>query len=142
MLHQHIREGFVTELKVEGSSMFPTIQQSQNVKIQPLETCLKINGIYLYNFRYKIIVHRLLKIDGNNCIFIGDNTSTIHHIRKDEILAKAQLDENRKYDQFVLLINRIFFNEKRNNILLNSIRTKLIRLSYLFTHWGKNERKI
>ncbi len=136
-LKKHIKDGIIDELRVEGNSMYPTIKNNQNIKILPKENELVPGKLYIFNYRSKIIIHRLLKKQNNNCIFIGDNTSNIHHIKNDEILGMAKIQENRYFVLSVMLLNSFFYNKRTDSFIMNRIRTKIIRLIYLFTHWGK-----
>lgn len=138
----HIKNGVISKLTTNGNSMFPTILNNETVEISPISSTLSPGKLYLFNYRSNIIIHRLLKFDETNCIFIGDNTSTIHKVSIKDVIGKAEKIENWVYNIVVRTLNKILVTKSYEAIRLNFLRIKLIRLAFLITHRGKYERKI
>lgn len=85
-----IESGKSIELKVKGSSMHPFLINNQHkvVLVPYKREYLHIGAIFLYVYKGKHLLHRLVSINGENLILSGDNMPhTKEIIREEHIIA-------------------------------------------------------
>lgn len=78
-------------LTVTGCSMLPMLRQYRDaVQLIPIEGKLKPGDIALYrrdSGRY--VLHRVIKITGEEYLFCGDNQATLEPVRQEQLIASV-----------------------------------------------------
>lgn len=84
-------------IKPKGTSMFPTIRGKNTVvKIDAIKEPVKVYDVVVYKRENNsLIMHRILKIDGDNCTCCGDNQWFIENISQKQIIGKMVLWNNK-----------------------------------------------
>ena len=122
---------------VEGKSMYPTIKPDQKFKILKTKN-VKIGDIVVFEYKknpnkkklkWKSVVHRIIKIKGNEIITKGDNKIYYDSsITFKNIVGKViQIEDNKINTKYYNTINRIIVNHSKLNLHFNKIFLKVSR---------------
>lgn len=75
-------------LTVKGNSMFPFFQDGKtSVTLKKAPVKLKKYDICMYHVGKKVVLHRLIKISQDDCVFMGDGLRIKEYIKQKEIFA-------------------------------------------------------
>lgn len=90
-LRDRLKEGERVHIIFGGTSMLPLINgNGDSIELDPLkeyDTC-RVGDVYLFYFHGHHIVHRLMRIEGEEYVFRGDNCYSCEHVRRQDILAR------------------------------------------------------
>lgn len=92
LVENEIRSGRCMELKIKGSSMQPALMDRKHrVVLVPFRReYLRIGMIALFRYNGKHLLHRLVRIDGKQLTFKGDNLPyTRERVREEDVVAFA-----------------------------------------------------
>ena len=105
----------------KGTSMLPLIVQGDDSVVLVKPSLLLVGDIVLYKRKNgSFILHRIVKINGNDLVICGDNQTTLEYgITKDDVIAKVSAIYkkevlingnvgNKKFYLFSLKLKRIF----------------------------------
>ena len=75
----------------KGTSMLPLIVQGEDSVVLVKPSLLLVGDIVLYKRKNgSFILHRIVKINGNDLVICGDNQTTLEYgITKDDVIAKV-----------------------------------------------------
>lgn len=77
------------EIEVQGESMEPFLYDSNCVIITPLTESPCIDDILLfYDDSYQLVLHRVIDINNNEIVLLGDNADNPDIISQDKIIGK------------------------------------------------------
>lgn len=124
------------EFRVYGNSMYPIIKDNDTIKIQKREQ-YNVGDIIVFGYKNNaLLVHRLLKINGDVYFCKGDNAFRLEDIVYDDIVGYVAEDsDNNNTEEFVfasLAMNKIF--RKHGYDIALTMKTqeyKLYREKYL-----------
>lgn len=89
LIRERLAAGYaVRYLPFRGVSMLPMLRQGKDsVELSPLPATLKKYDLPVYrrsNGQY--VMHRVVKVTGDCCICLGDNTESFETIRRDQMI--------------------------------------------------------
>lgn len=88
---QRLKEGQTVTMLFGGRSMLPLINgEGDKIQLRPLaedEVCMP-GEVYLFRHMGRYIIHRLMRIEGEEYLFRGDNCYAYEHVRRGDVLAK------------------------------------------------------
>jgi len=123
---------------VQGRSMLPTIKQDQKVKILKTKD-VKIGDIIVFKIKNKKnkinrIIHRIVKINGNEVITKGDNRFNCDvSITSKEILGKVIKVGNKSIDKnYYDLINPFIARISKYSMIISPMSYQKFRIIYNF----------
>lgn len=93
------KQGFI-QLSVKGMSMFPILKSGDIITVRRKQP-YSIGDILVFSYNNEqILVHRLLKIDGNIYFCKGDNSFRLEMVRENNIIGSVILlyDKNNNSD--------------------------------------------
>ena len=132
-----IHSGKSVELKIKGTSMFPTLLDGKHkVVLAPYQKqYLRVGIIALFVYNKKYILHRLVSIYDDRLIFQGDNQSHIkEEVKEEDIIAivefiitpKGKVQDCKKWCFFIK--NRMWRPiYQRYSILIIKIKNLLLK---------------
>src|SRR5690606_39190779 len=86
---EHLNLGQEVELKVMGNSMLPFYKHDQTiVTLKKAESYQKLD-VVLFEYEGHTILHRIIKIKGDNYVIRGDGAFRKEIVTKDKIFAKV-----------------------------------------------------
>lgn len=89
LVESQLEEGRGVKLTLRGRSMYPTLHEGDTLMLEPLAGKKPVLGdVYLFRCGGMHLLHRLIAIDENGCLFQGDNNYTTEHVRKEDVLAR------------------------------------------------------
>ena len=113
--------GHPVEITVEGVSMNPTLYESDIVTVKQ-ESSYEIGDLLVFLYKGKLLVHRLLKTDGNTYYCKGDNAFRLEDVPLTDIAGKVILHNGAALapvpswlPALSYRVNRVF-REKRYNV--------------------------
>ena len=74
--------------KIHGTSMLPLFKDRTKVKLKKIDEINK-NDIIFYKRGDSYVLHRVIKVDGDNLIFAGDHQIVKENVSKDSCFAKV-----------------------------------------------------
>ena len=84
------------KFKVKGASMWPFFKDGKTtVTLTKVEEIKRLE-IYLFMFNDKHVLHRLIKIKGDNYIFKGDGLITKEIVKREDIIGRVKSYETKK----------------------------------------------
>lgn len=84
------------KFKVKGSSMWPFFKDGKTtITLTKVEEIKKLD-ICLFTYKDKYLLHRLVKIKGDDYIFKGDGLISKEIVKRKNIIAKVISYENKK----------------------------------------------
>jgi len=99
---EYIRLGKSVVIGVKGNSMKPFLREADRVVLEPLgNRHIKKGLVVLAYWEGQIVLHRVVKIEGDSLYLAGDgNVAQRERVRKEDILAIAArlLDADREVD--------------------------------------------
>ncbi len=92
-----IQAGHHVKLRVKGRSMFPFLVNNRDtVTLVPFDHTLKIGMILFYRYKNQSMLHRLIRIEGEQLIMAGDgNWNQTETIKPADIIAVADFVERK-----------------------------------------------
>lgn len=102
LIREAISDLSIMIIKVFGESMLPTIRGNEKLIVEFVDSIkdLHVNDlIFFYDVNYKLVLHRLIKIDNEILILKGDNCESKDVINFRQVLGK--LSEKNKIDSLV-----------------------------------------
>lgn len=95
-MRQRLDEGQTVRIAFGGNSMMPLIDgRSDIIQLEPLPPKMCVGDIFLFFFDGHCVVHRLMRINGDELVFRGDNCMRHEHVAKKEVLARLKAIEHR-----------------------------------------------
>ena len=77
-----------TELRANGNSMLPSVRHGQILTLCPVGAEFFIGHIYIFIYDGRLLMHRLVAVQGNEAIFMGDHSSGMERVHQSAIIAK------------------------------------------------------
>lgn len=88
-MRQRLGEGHTVTIAFGGNSMLPTLDgNGDTIELAPLSQELRRGEVYLFLYGGHCVVHRLMRVRGDECTFRGDNCRGEEHVRRDAVLAR------------------------------------------------------
>lgn len=95
---ERLKEGHTVTMLFGGRSMLPLINgEGDKIQLRPLaedEKCV-VGEVYLFRHLGHFIIHRLMRIDGDDYVFRGDNCYAYEHEERQNVLAKLIVIEKK-----------------------------------------------
>lgn len=86
---KRLSEGHVVTVIFGGDSMLPLINGGTDVvELTPFSGEICRGDIYLFRHNGRLVIHRLLRIHGDDLLFRGDNNRITEHVTSSDILAR------------------------------------------------------
>lgn len=94
-IRQRLEEGHTVRISFGGTSMLPMIDGRTNilVHLEPLQHEPQVGDICLFLFEGQCVIHRLLRVKGEEFVFRGDNCMREEHVRRDAVMARLKAIE-------------------------------------------------
>ena len=89
LIRERLAQGqSVRYLPFKGISMLPLLRQGKDsVELSPLPDKLKKYDLPVYQYSSgKIVMHRVVKVEGNHYVCLGDNTYEYEYIKPDQLI--------------------------------------------------------
>ena len=88
-MKSRLSQGLTVTIAFGGNSMLPTIDGSRDlVELAETKGELHCGEVYLFLYRGRCVVHRLLRINGDEYVFRGDNNRYTEKVGRDAVLAR------------------------------------------------------
>ena len=88
-LMNRLSEGLPVDVNFGGDSMLPLIHgDSDTVQLTPVTSQLRCGDIYLFRYKGRLVIHRLLRIHGDDLLFRGDNNFACEYASVSDVLAR------------------------------------------------------
>lgn len=86
---KHIENGETITITMHGTSMRPMIDNGDMITLKPIESTKSLHNMDVVLFRYgdKYLLHRIIKIEGDDFFLKGDSSVNIEKAKKDDICA-------------------------------------------------------
>ena len=92
---RHLNEGDDVRIAFGGNSMLPLIDgRSDVIQLEPLPSDVHVGDICLFFFEGHCVIHRLMRINGDEFIFRGDNCMRHEHVRRSDVVARLKAVEH------------------------------------------------
>lgn len=90
-LQERLGSGVPVRISFGGDSMLPMIDGNDDViELGPVaeDEVLRRGAVYLFKYRGRCVVHRLIRLDGDKLLFRGDNCYTTETVPRSDVLAR------------------------------------------------------
>lgn len=88
-LRERLAAGHTVRMAFGGDSMKPMISGlCDKVEFMPVVQPLRKRDVYLFVCQGKCVVHRLIRIDGDQLTFRGDNCAGCEYVGRDDVIAR------------------------------------------------------
>lgn len=122
-----VGRGESVPVTIAGVSMSPLLKNGKDqVVLSPLSSPLKVGDVALFICNGRYIVHRLIRIEGENLIFQGDNCVAEEHVRNTDV--KAVASSVVKDGKSILCSSEEWQNLSKKSLLRKKCRNLAIRL--------------
>ena len=90
LVKPYLKGGYDVTMVPKGISMLPTIGDNTDLVTLHADTMVKPNDIVLVQMKSgQYVMHRIIKVEGNNITLKGDNNRSVEHAAKDNVLARV-----------------------------------------------------
>jgi hypothetical protein len=115
------------EVRVEGTSMWPSIRNNQIVKIACAKTQLRPGACYVFLSHNRLVAHRFVTLKDDKAIFLGDRSLSIETIPVDCVFGEVVLRQHAFIRRMISIVNLIFFH-----FFLSFKKVKMVRMAFIF----------
>lgn len=132
LIQKAVKECKYISIHVSGHSMEPTIQDGENILIEPASKIVKGDILWFADPYGKMALHRVINFSLNGITLLGDNANQTDKIPLQCVLGKAVLNINRKkkIESKICKPNRIFVEKGINyQMKLYIIEGKFAKIS-------------
>lgn len=112
---------------ISSNSMYPFVSEGQQVTIIPLVKPLLHGKCYAYIKNGTITLHRLLAINENSALFIGDSSQKIDDVPLCAVIAEALVVQHDFFRALIHITNSIFCKTARFYPVFKRWRVMVIR---------------
>ena len=132
---QVIREFLLekNEHMVAGTSMRPFLNHGQKVIISHHTTKLIPGHLYVFIYRHRLVMHRLVALQGQFAFFMGDHSRNLEKVPFSAIVAKYEGSYQYFRLAIINLLNRWCYaleNKQAAFMLAQNIRIKCVALIF------------
>jgi hypothetical protein len=111
-LSQTVVREFLVERRdhcVEGNSMRPSLSNGQRIMLSPITAPLTIGHFYIFSFNNRLVLHRLVALNGTSAFFMGDHSMSVEEAPISSII--AEYDNAYHYPKLAIIsfINTVCF---------------------------------
>lgn len=78
------------KITIEGNSMLPVLKNGDIINVSKITTFVP-GTVILFVFRNQLVVHRLIKIEGNVLYCKGDNSFVIEKIDRESVIGEVKV---------------------------------------------------
>jgi len=96
-------------LQVYSNSMQPLLSAGQQIAILPLQNPLMCGKCYIFIYKGKLFIHRLIKVINNKAVFIADSAQKREIVPIDAVIAEP-IFKQRWLVVFVICILNLLFD--------------------------------
>ncbi len=114
-------------LKICSNSMQPLLTEGQQISILPLRRPLTCGKCYIFVYKGKLFVHRLIRTMNSKAVFIADSAQKNEVVPIDAIIAEPVLYQKRISIFIVRMLNYFFYFFIKKFPFLARLRVKTVR---------------
>jgi signal peptidase I len=95
--------------RVAGGSMRPTVHHGQKIALSPLSTNFIIGHIYIFIYNGRLLMHRLIAMQGQCAYFMGDHSFVVEKIPVTAVVAEYETNNHFPLLPIINFINTLCF---------------------------------
>jgi RNase P subunit RPR2 len=117
----------VPTLQVYSNSMQPLLAAGQQIKILPLRKPLTCGKCYIFIYKGKLLIHRLMKVINDTAVFIADSAQKKEEVPIDAVIAEPALKQRRMIISVIGLLNQVSYTLIKVFPGFAKVRIKIVR---------------
>ena len=95
LAEEQLAAGERVRIAFGGTSMLPTLRESDTIVLEPLTKEPQVGDILLFHHEGRRVVHRLVAIKGDTYILQGDNNIGTEQVHRSDLMARLVAIEHR-----------------------------------------------
>jgi len=115
------------KLQVFSNSMQPLLSAGQQITILPLRQPLTCGKCYIFIYKGKLLIHRLIKVMNNKAVFIADSAQKKEAVPIDAVIAEPAFKQRWIIILIISWLNRLFYTLIKIFPDSAKLRVKIVR---------------
>jgi hypothetical protein len=125
------------KVRVEGTSMWPSIRNNQLVDISYAPTTLQPGTCYAFLYKGRLIAHRFVTYYNGKAIFMGDRSLSIEAIAVNCVIGKIHMPQYFFIAWMITTLNLFFFHLYLSLHKGKSLRVACILFLTIGAHYAR-----
>lgn len=105
-----------------------TIDDAELVAVGPAGETLLPGKCYVYEYLGTRMLHRLVKIEGDSAVFLGDRTTRVEKVNKAAVYGVCLPQRRLWYEHCIFAINIVLYRYVKKSRMMQRLRTGVIRM--------------